>query len=433
MSLIKIFQDNRKTIIEQETQLRDLEGIATNSEVSTADSTASSLQKDAVAPLDIGEIVADLSKQCLQAAALQWSSVQSYPSYPYHHHRAPNNSGTAKVDRIMTILDNAISLSEMNVCRTLIIDVLKSTGSTTEKFAQIYNPLIPRLRILLANKNMDITTAPFVDFLQIIIGLYMRDILGKRGNLLNPKLRKIGCGCNDCKDLDKFILDPSSTTSTFRVVQARRLHLERQCASARDLCTYQTIKYGSPHAVQVTKLPEIIQASTWVYRQKSAKAFLSTIGDDAVIAKIMGPRYVDVNNAISGVVPFGGEPPRTHVPVPTTIASATGPQTATVPQAANPGVPVRTSVQQLPAVSGVPQRTSVPPQAVSASSTIITQRPSVHPQASASSRSSSNNIGPAATSSAVPPQQVAGKKRKSGPTKPYIQLGPVIDLTSDDE
>lgn len=149
---------------------------------------------------------------------------------------------------------------------------------------------------------------------------------------MNPRLRKIGCGCEECQSLDKFILDPATQATQFRLIQSRRTHLERQIGTALDLCTYQTVRSGSPHSLQVKKFPEVLQACTWDQRRKAARTFLSSIGTDEVIKKIMGMRYADVVAAIKGTTPFGatkvsGE--QTSVPTSKNISSGSRIMSAT--------------------------------------------------------------------------------------------------------
>ncbi|KAJ3510104.1 hypothetical protein NLJ89_g4866 [Agrocybe chaxingu] len=338
-------------------------------------------------------VVDELVKVCLQAALPQWSTAttQAPTHYGYYGHASTYNASvpqTTKVDRIIEILQEALTIADMDICRQLFVDILQAKGTSAEKFKQVYNALIPRLQTLLSSRNLDICSAPFVDLLQVLIGTYMRDILGKKGQLFNCRLRKIGCGCGDCGPLDRFILDPSTTSTTFRLAQARRQHLERQIAAASDLCTYTTIRYGSPHGLQVTKRPEVVQASQWTTRQKEAKAFLATIGSDEKIKKIMGVRYADVVNAINGHVPFGAAQVAAPAVSATTAAAA----------------PMQTGVS-----SGLPSTSRV---------AMAQVQPMV---------SNSTPTMPVPLSATSAPARVAGKKRKSNP----IILGPVIDLAGE--
>ncbi|KAF4617001.1 hypothetical protein D9613_008504 [Agrocybe pediades] len=400
LALFNIFQEHRNDIIAKETQFRATESSATATTPATDNSTTPQVQPEETTR-SIDSDIDSLLKDCLKATASQWSAPDPRQySYGYLY---GTSSTSFKIDRIITILEKAILLSEVDICRNLFVDIIKSNGSSSDKFEKIYNPLIPRLKTLLTQKKIDICTSPYVDFLQLVIGIYLRDILGKKGELNNAKLRNIGCGCGDCNGLDAFILAPSTSTHTFRLAQARRTHLEQRCNNARDLVTHTTIRSGSPHGLQVTKRPEIVQASTWAGRQKAAVAFLKSIGDDVSLRKIMGSRFQDVINAVAGTTPFGAD-----------SGGRANTTAAQVLPATNTGVQQRASAQT--AASSSQARTS--------STSLLGA--TVTPAMQASSNNSNVAVTPAA------PTQASGTKRKNGPAK-YIQLGPVIDLSSDDD
>ncbi|KAF9564500.1 hypothetical protein CPC08DRAFT_247955 [Agrocybe pediades] len=408
VSLLKTFRGRRDIIIAQEIRSNDTEHPATTTSSGTQNSTMAQAPAGTLVS-SIRSSIDQMSKECLKAAALQWSAGPlAIPSRyrPFLHVRTAENS---TVERIITILDNAISLSQVDVCRNLFIDIFNSNGSASDKFIQIYIPLIPRLKELLAKKNVDICTSPYIDFLQLLIGLHLKDILGTKGQLPNMKMRKIGCDCSDCQMLDNFILYVPVATRVFRIVQARRIHLERRCDMARDLCAYTIIRSGSPHAIQVTKVPQVVQISSWLGRQKNAVAFLKTIGDDAIIAKIMGSRARDVSDAISGTTPFKMDTSRAFS------------KPAQVAPAKNKAVQQRVLAQPVASSSAVPQRPPV--QAGTTSKSLP------GPTETSGMQAGSSNSKTTATPAV--PAQVAGTKRKTAPTK-YVQLGPVIDLSSDD-
>jgi hypothetical protein len=397
IALIKALQEARQSLLSQLAKAKAASKSDTPTETEPGLPAEQEIEVANVTQGDGKTLVDKVIVKVLDAAAKQWSHAPTaygsyrfglYPGIPTTSH--VTQAQTEKVARIVEIIEQTIISDNLEICRRLFVDVLKNTGTSSEKFTQIYNPLIPRLRALLQSKNLDLCAPPFVDLFQIIIGSYLRDVLGKKGQHLNPGLRKIGCGCQDCQPLDKFILDPTTQTTVFRLVQKRRTHLERQIASARDLCSYETIRYGSPHGVKVTKLPEVIQASTWEHRQKAARTFLSSIGTDEVIKKIMGMRYNDVVAAINGTVPFGA----TNV--------------------AGDGSSASTS-KAIPSTSATQKADANRPAAMGSSH--------AGSRIGSSSVASSAQAARTALASAAPPQ-VAGQKRKSS----NVDLG-FLDLT----
>jgi hypothetical protein len=119
---------------------------------------------------------------------------------------------------------------------------------------------------------------------------------------------------------------------------------------APDLVTYKTIRSGSPHGLQVTKNRDIVAASQWLVRQREARAFLGTIGSDAVIAKIMDDRYGDIVNALDGTQQFrlstaSNSAPQAGPSGSSSLAPAPGPAatSAPAPSAPLPSAPLNIS------------------------------------------------------------------------------------------
>jgi hypothetical protein len=135
----------------------------------------------------------------------------------------------------------------MNGCARLLLAVLKSEGEATTKFQALYLPLMPRLRGLLATHGIAISTYPFDQFTRALIELYLRAVLGPKPQT-NVMIRKIGCGCHDCNDLDTFLLS-TPIDHHFRLAKARRTHLEMYLRRNTDLVTFQTIRNKSPHSL----------------------------------------------------------------------------------------------------------------------------------------------------------------------------------------
>ena len=211
---------------------------------------------------------------CLAAAASQWSDAAASIYYPRSvSQNSSHQDFTRKVTIVLQIIEEALVNGELEICRTLFVDIFESPGSPYTKAIRFYSPLVRQLRTLFTKLKQDVCNPPFIDIMQVFIGAYLHDVLGNK-NTTSKQLRKIGCGCIDCKPLDAFILDANSTTITFRVNQQRRNHLQsRLQGRAGDLCTFQTIHSGSPLGLEVRKRLELIHALSWSARQKSAKEF----------------------------------------------------------------------------------------------------------------------------------------------------------------
>lgn len=266
----------------------------------------------------------DLIRDCLRFAACQWSDVDppflgvfgrrsrlgSSRSSSVEKRDEPN---ATKIDRVVEVLEELIISGDMSFCDFLFEDILKTSesGSVGTTIITLYAHLLPPLCKLLSKLNKDISAPPFVDFLQKIIAMYLKDVLGDKDELHNCLLRSVGCGGNECEDcplLDIFILDPTKTSKTFRLgyYGSRRLdHLDSRVRSVNDICYSEKGSREDEYLLRVTKNPKVIEASQWESRLQNAINFLALIGPDDVIAQIMGSTYKDVTKALSGEKPFG--------------------------------------------------------------------------------------------------------------------------------
>ncbi|KAG6834600.1 hypothetical protein H0H93_008669, partial [Arthromyces matolae] len=123
----------------------------------------------------------------LTAAAAQWDSAVTY-SYSYWA-----RAESAKVQRIISIIESCLLTGHMKTCNQLLISIIKIPGTPTQKFETLYTPLVPPLRTLMNSKKIDLCTSPFSQLLQFFVGSYLQGILGTLPPPSQAKLRKIGC------------------------------------------------------------------------------------------------------------------------------------------------------------------------------------------------------------------------------------------------
>ena len=189
-----------------------------------------------------------------------------------------------------------LTIDDMAACTRLILVIVRRKGKSEENFQKLYRPLMPKLHNLLKEHSLDICSRPFSDLARILIGMYLSTVLGAKPRDSKLKIRDIGCGCKDCTGLDYFMKQQNAEMQV-TYGSARRAHLQHQAVRAMDLVTFQTER---AHSLVITKRPELVNWIRWQTRIANAKNFLSAIGNDRVIAKLMGPRYVDVENALNG-------------------------------------------------------------------------------------------------------------------------------------
>ncbi|KAG5653300.1 hypothetical protein H0H81_001260 [Sphagnurus paluster] len=382
------------------------------------------------------DIVQNLIEELLNTAVIQWDSVVAVPKlhigYVGYYGRLPPpalpTTNELKVKRIIELVELCLITGHMRPCKKLFLLLLQIQGSTVEKFQTIYIALVSRLGDLMRLKKAPLTP-PFSDFLQLLIGSYLRDMLGSPGQQFRINVRKIGCGCADCELMDSFISTSTKSEETFRLLQARRIHLEQRLQNASDLATFETIRRGSPYGVKVTKCPEIAALQKWESRVAGAKTFLRSIGTDHDISQLMGDRYRDVLKAVAGTQPFAltvgdaakslGTTSSASLQAPSIPPTSTTPSTFSSNQA--PVTHAVSSTATKRKNGPVVHPGDVPRNATAPSST-TPQTTSAQLTFPASLLSSSTPAPPRASTS------TAGARRNN---KPMIHLG-VIDLTEDD-
>ncbi|KIM42412.1 hypothetical protein M413DRAFT_444832 [Hebeloma cylindrosporum] len=167
-------------------------------------------------------VLNDLAKECLHIAASLWSDFHGNPMWAIFGSMRRSIYGSSneeerkepfatRIERIIQVLEELIVSGDTTFCCTLFEDILKAAQpeSIGKTIANLYIPLLPPLFKLLSKLNQDISTPPFVNFLQEIIAMYLKNVLGDKDQLHNCLLRSISCGekCADCCLLDAFILD----------------------------------------------------------------------------------------------------------------------------------------------------------------------------------------------------------------------------------
>ncbi|KAG6835403.1 hypothetical protein H0H93_001817 [Arthromyces matolae] len=268
-----------------------------------------SLNPDGANDVVVTPNMTNMIETLLNAAAAQWSSVVNVvPNHEGRYFVKQSPIETAKIQRIISIIETCLLTTHMTACNKLFLSILKMPETPTRKFRILYTPLIPQLRNLMNSKAIDLCFPPISEFLQLLVGSYLRDVLGAPPptNTSRTRVRKIGCKrrlCYGCDDLDRFILS-NKKMDHFPLVYKERLHLEAQLCTAPDLVSFVTLRFGSPYRVQVTKVPQIVALQEWEGKAADAKEFLLSIGDDSALERLMGNRFEDVQKALSGAQPF---------------------------------------------------------------------------------------------------------------------------------
>lgn len=205
--------------------------------------------------------------------------------------------------RITDFVDLCLLTGQLKPCSKILHDVLKLKAKVPAegRFRTIYIPLISPLKETLRKRGVPITQSPFSEFMHLIIGQYLADVLGPKPPAdAQAKVPKVGCGCLDCHDLNPFLASERHSEISFSMIQSRRTHLERRLSTVREMVICTTLRHRSPHVLQVKKNPALTALNQWATRQKEALAFISSIGDGGVVKSLMKGREEDMRNALEG-------------------------------------------------------------------------------------------------------------------------------------
>ncbi|KAH6891858.1 hypothetical protein BKA70DRAFT_1571662 [Coprinopsis sp. MPI-PUGE-AT-0042] len=248
--------------------------------------------------------VDDLVVKCLVAAAPQWSSPTPV-SIPVGGNPVLVES-EAKVARIITIINLSLKTNDVTPCTAILSDILKATGLSglPETFRDIYIPLIIQLKPLLSGFEMRLSSAPFGNGIRGIVQLYLANFATKEPTFQGPRLiAKLGCGnptCHECQQLDAFMTGEFAQWQ-LHALQATRNHIERQLWGVEGkMCTYETIKKGSPHILVVTKTPALIELVKKELRVTDPKAFLAVVGKEELKLMFGEQGYQQIKTSVSG-------------------------------------------------------------------------------------------------------------------------------------
>lgn len=124
IAFLKSLSQNRQIIIEQESSRAARKSTDTCPKVGDSSPPAPAT----------GDSVDSLIKQCLQAALPQWNNDPYHTSrYDVYAARSAAINPSGKTGRVIEIIEQAIALSDLDICKTLFIDLLKGPDTTTKR------------------------------------------------------------------------------------------------------------------------------------------------------------------------------------------------------------------------------------------------------------------------------------------------------------
>jgi len=239
--------------------------------------------------------LARLLDSCLLLILPLWDDAPMKYSY--------SDTKQNRIGRVVELLDLCLQTERLPQCKIVLASVFTSKGLVSNKFVDLYIPLIERMQPLLRQHGMDLLVPPFCEVMQIFVGTYLNEILGLPTTTPKLAIRQIGCGCDDCQKLDDFLTGNLSQI-LIRLPMSRKSHLEQCLTSAVDLASYRVVTTGSPYGLDITKSKSLIKGGLWASRVSQARKFLAQVGDQAFLQSLMGHRYADIEKALNGTQLF---------------------------------------------------------------------------------------------------------------------------------
>lgn len=214
------------------------------------------------------------------------------------------------VECIVAFSRSCLETKQNEMCRSVLDKILDMPGDETEKLLSLQIPTIRGLCPLLQEFLSPAYSPLFSHFFREVIERYCRLKLGSRTyspqleSLLCSIEKKFYCKCHDCAKLKAFMKQIYVPQKTFLVSRKGYSHFQRQIWSADDLADveevhspYKPNPYGP--CIKVIK-SHIFEEQRWETRIKEFREFLSVIGEEEVIAKVMGDRYTNLKEAMEG-------------------------------------------------------------------------------------------------------------------------------------
>ncbi|KAJ7645468.1 hypothetical protein DFH06DRAFT_1333122 [Mycena polygramma] len=188
----------------------------------------------------------------------------------------------------------------------VLTHLLKSPKASKPTFvSSVLAGVLRALPALLAEHKLSIAEEPYRGFAVETMMKFVRLALGPKpvASVSLDDLKAIGCGCQFCRrHLVKFF-GGVWCVENVQEKQTTRTHLEKQLVEAKAAqwgVTWETIRVGRPHSLQIKKPEGLAAAGKWIESQKAATALLGVFGDVEQQTSILGPDFAWVTGVIAG-------------------------------------------------------------------------------------------------------------------------------------
>ncbi|KAH8833950.1 hypothetical protein DL96DRAFT_1491083 [Flagelloscypha sp. PMI_526] len=220
-----------------------------------------------------------------------------------------------EVDNIMSIIETCLQTGHFMPCQPLFTAVLQSDGTTKDKFTNYFEDIIPRLNAALKKAAVKATTIPFQGFFQILVTLYIRDVLPKKPTTPRHAVPKVPCTCRDCQTVNEF-LTSDLKQMTIKLTVKGRQHIQSTVYSVAN-----TTKWGSGRnaGLNITKKPDAKFWTIWNNFKSKGREFIKGIGGLDILREVLGEQGLQ-----SAIVELGLKPAELRGSQPQAAASPPG-------------------------------------------------------------------------------------------------------------
>ncbi|KAF5336590.1 hypothetical protein D9611_006630 [Ephemerocybe angulata] len=265
-------------------------------------SSTSALLKD-----PLGELI----YQCLGHAILQWDEgltrLVTLPDW-----NIAFEGGEDKVKRVCELIEFSFSLGDFRSCVDLFnsLLLLKKPGHFSWETVDLYERLLPHLKIALADRGVSFMSEPFVSFYRNAISVYLQNELGAKVTLPPPPPDDVRCRvaeCKECAQLQTFLQGENHST-LFTVPTPRRNHVLSRIKHFEILAEHletEVMEFRKPYTLVVKRSPKVVDGLRWQRAKPRAEKFLESVcAEREELEELMGVRYTDVVDAVEGTKAF---------------------------------------------------------------------------------------------------------------------------------
>ncbi|KAJ3528969.1 hypothetical protein NMY22_g9193 [Coprinellus aureogranulatus] len=239
-----------------------------------------------------------------------------------------NRLSTADLQMVQHITEVGMYVGEVKMVSDFLVRIPNLMDHPTEAkewYDDAVIPLMDKLRELMkkleeqvTGENGDkvlvqpkITQEPFRSFFRTAICVYLAYVLGGKESVPSVPPVAVGCGCEDCDEMDEFIRGPEVSCRFEAALGERRLdHILSRVkdTKANELVdAFDDESTMEPCSMIIEKKREVVKQYTWAGRQSEAVKFLkhAAHGGEREMMELLGKKaYECAVKAIHGVRPF---------------------------------------------------------------------------------------------------------------------------------